>query len=174
MSLSLAQLKTDRDWRSSTGLSQRGRPAAKFTRLLTLFMKAYQAVYEVDIAAHQANLKKEFVFDTYQDLLFYVLFCLKNPTVYQIRGLIFGLSASTADYNFEKGLALLEKALDAQLPARQFGCLTAFLDWVQQHSVLTIDVTEVRIQRQGAAPPKDNQRQKDSYSGKKSTIPIKS
>ncbi len=69
MSLSIAQLKTDRDWRSSTGLSQ-----AKFTQLLALFIKAYQAVYEVDIAQHQANLKKDFVFDTYQDLLFYVLF----------------------------------------------------------------------------------------------------
>lgn len=98
-----------------------------------------------------------------------MLFCLKNPTVYEVRGLIFGLSASTADYNFEKGLVLLEKALDAQMPARQFGCLTAFLDWVQQHPVLTIEVTEVHIQR-----PKDNQRQKETYSGKKSTIPIKS
>ena len=164
MSLRIAQLKTDREWRSSTGLSQ-----AKFTQLLALFMKAYQAVYEVDIADHQANLKKEFVFDTYQDLLLYVLFCLKNPTVYDVRGLIFGLASSTAEYNFDKGLALLEKALDGQMPARQFECLPAFLEWVSHHPVLTIDVTEVRIQR-----PKDNQRQKDTYSGKKSTIPIKS
>jgi hypothetical protein len=164
VSLRLAQLKTDRDWRSSTGLSQ-----VKFTQLLALFTKAYQAVYEVDIADHQANLKKDFVFDTYQDLLFYVLFCLKNPTVYDVRGLILGLSSSTAEYNFEKGLALLEKALDAHMPARRFGCLTTFLDWVQQHPVLTIDVTEVRIQR-----PKDQQGQKDTYSGKKSTTPIKS
>jgi hypothetical protein len=164
MSLSLAQLKTDRDWRSATGVSQ-----AKFTELLALFVKTYRSVYEVDISEHQVNLKKEFVFDTYEDLLFYVLFCLKNPTIYDVRGLIFGLSASTADYNFEKGLALLEKALNAHMPARQFESLTAFLDWVQQHPVLTIDVTEVRIQR-----PKDQQRQKDTYSGKKSIIPIKS
>jgi hypothetical protein len=75
MSLSLAQLKTDRDWRSSTGVSQ-----AKFTELLALFVKAYQAVYEVAICEHQVDLKKEFVFETYQDLLFYGLFCLKNPT----------------------------------------------------------------------------------------------
>ncbi len=78
------------------------------------------------------------------------MFCLKNPTVYDVRGLIFGLSPSTADYNFEKGLTLLEKTLQAQMPARKFGSLTAFLDWVQQHPVLTMDVTEVRIQR-----PKD-------------------
>lgn len=163
MSLRLTQLKTDREWRSSTGLSQ-----AKFSQLLTLFTNTYQVVYEVDISEHQANLKKDFVLATYSDLLFYVLFCLKNPTVYDVRGLIFGLSSSTADYNFEKGLTLLEKTLEAQMPARQFESLTAFLDWVQKHPVLTIDVTEVRIQR-----PKDNQRQKDTYSGKKSIIPIK-
>ena len=157
MSLSLGQLKTDRDWRSATGLSQ-----AKFTELLVVFVKTYKTVYEVDISEHQVNLKKEFVFDTYEDLMFYVLFCLKTPTIYDVRGLIFGLPASTADYNFEKGLALLEKALHAHMPARKFESLTAFLDWVQQHPVLTIDVTEVRIQR-----PKDQQRQKDTYSGKK-------
>jgi hypothetical protein len=65
MSLRLAQLKTDRAWRSSTGLSQ-----AKFTQLLALFIKTYKVIYEVDMSQHQANLKKEFVFHTYQDLLF--------------------------------------------------------------------------------------------------------
>ena len=85
MSLSIAQLKTDRSWRSSTGLSQ-----IKFNQLLIPFTKAYNAVYQVDIDTHQENLDKEFAFSTCQDLLFYVLFCLKNPTVYDVRGLIFG------------------------------------------------------------------------------------
>jgi hypothetical protein len=164
MSLSVNQLKTDRSWRSSTGLSQ-----IKFNQLLVLFNQAYHAVYEVDINNHQANLDKSFVFSTCQDLLFYVLFCLKNPTVHDVRGLIFDIPTATADYNFDKGLTILEKALETHLPARSFEDLLAFLEYVKNHPILTIDVTEVHIQR-----PKDKIRQRKTYSGKKNIILTKS
>lgn len=164
MSLSINQLTTDRSWRSSTGLSQ-----AKFNQLLTLFTQAYNAVYEVNIDKHQSNLDKSFAFGTCQDLLFYVLFCLKNPTVHDVRGLIFDIPTTTADYNFDKGLTILEKALETHLPARSFENLPAYLEYVKNHPVLTIDVTEVHIQR-----PKDKIRQKKTYSGKKNIILIKS
>ncbi len=160
MSLSISQLKTDRDWRSSTGLSQ-----FKFTQLLTLFTKSYKSVYEVDIANQQPNLNKKFTFDTCQDLLFYVLFCLKNPSICDVRGLIFGIPTATADYNFEKGLSILEQSLDGHMPARCFENMAVFLAYVSAHPHLTIDVTEVKIQR-----PKDKKRQKDTYSGKKNSI----
>jgi hypothetical protein len=163
MSLSISQLKTDREWRSSTGLSQ-----DKFINLLGLFTASYYSVYQVDITTHQHNLRKDFAFDSCQDLLFYVLFCLKNPTVYDVRGLIFNLPTATADYNFEKGLVILEKALDTQKPARSFESLEAFLLYVKDHPNLTIDVTEVFIQR-----PQDKNRQKKTYSGKKNVTPIK-
>lgn len=79
-----------------------------------------------------------------------------------MRGLIFNLPTATADYNFEKGLCILENALDNHLPARNFENLEAFLAYVAQHPDLTIDVTEVHIQR-----PEDKKRQKNTYSGKK-------
>ena len=163
MSLSIFQLKTDREWRSSTGLSQQ-----KFAQLLLVFTKSYESVYQVDMATQQHNLKKDFAFNNYQDLLFYVLFCLKNPTIGDVRGLIFDLPTATADYNFEKGLVILEKSLDSHLPARSFENLEAFLAYVAQHADLTIDVTELHIQR-----PKDKKRQKDTYSGKKNSIVTK-
>ena len=86
----------------------------------------------------------------------------ENPTIGDVRGLIFDLPTAIADYNFEKGLVILEKSLDSHLPARSFENLEAFLAYVTQHADLIIDVTELHIQR-----PKDKKRQKDTYSGKK-------
>ena len=97
-----------------------------------------------------------------------MLFCLENPTIGDVRGLIFNLPTATADCNFEKGLIILEKSLDSHLPARSFENLEAFLACVAQHPDLTIDVTEVHIQR-----PKDKKRQKSTYSGKKNSIVTK-
>lgn len=162
--MQLSQLKSDRTWRSAIGMSE-----AKFWQLAPLFGQAYQTEYEVDIATKQQNLKQQFVFSTTEDLLFYVLFCQKNPLVHDVRALIFGLPTATADYNFEKGVAILEKALAAFQPARSFANLAEFLTYFRHHSHLTIDVTEVYMQR-----PKNKVRQKEIYSGKKNDIPIKS
>ena len=157
--MQISQLKSDRAWRSTIGMSE-----AKFRQLAPLFEEAYQAEYEVDIATKQQNLKKEFVFSKTEDLLFFVLFCQKNPLVNDVRALIFKLPTTTADYNFEKGVALLDKAMSAFQPARHFADLAAFLAYFKQHPHLTIDVTEVYVQR-----PQDKVRQKKMYSGKKKT-----
>ena len=161
--MQLSQLKSDRTWRSAIGMSE-----AKFWQLAPLFEQAYQFEYEVDIATKQQNMKQQFVFSTTADLLFYVLFCQKNPLVHDVRALIFGLPTATADYNFEKGVAILEKALVGFQPARSFANLTEFLAYFRHHSHLTIDVTEVYMQR-----PKNKVRQKEIYSGKKNDTPIK-
>lgn len=91
-----------------------------------------------------------------------MFFCLKNPTICDVRGLILNLPTATADYNFEKGLNILKKSLDNHLPARSFENLEHSLAYVAQHADLIIDVTEVHIQS-----PKDKKRQKNTYSGKK-------
>lgn len=162
--MQLSQLKSDRSWRSAIGMSE-----AKFHQLATLFDQAYQTEYEVDIDTKQRNLKRAFAFSKTEDLLFYVLFCQKNPTVHDVRALIFNLPTTTADYNFEKGLAILNKALSAFRPAQSFTNLAEFLAYFRHHSHLTIDVTEVYVQR-----PKNKERQKEIYSGKKNDIPTKS
>lgn len=162
--MQLSQLQSDRSWRSALGMSE-----AKFRQLAVLFSQAYQAEYEVDIATKQQNLKREFAFSTTDELLFFVLFCQKNPTIHDVRALIFNLPTATADYNFEKGLAILDKALAAFRPAQHFADLAAFLAYFRHHPHLTIDVTEIYVQR-----PKNKARQKEIYSGKKNDIPINS
>lgn len=146
-----------------------GMSEAKFRQLAVLFDQAYQAEYEVDIATKQQNLKREFAFSNTADLLFYVLFCQKNPTVHDVRALIFNLPTATADYHFEKGVRVLEKALTAFRPAQQFADLAGFLAHFQHHPHLTLDVTEIYVQR-----PQNKERQKELYSGKKNGTPTNS
>ena len=162
--MQLNQLKSDRAWRAALGVSE-----AKFRQLAVLFEQAYLAEYEVDIATKQERLKKEFAFSTTEDLLFYVLFCQKNPTIHDVRALIFNLPTATADYNFEKGMAILDKALAAFRPAQHFTDLAEFLAYFRHHPHLTIDVTEIYVQR-----PKNKAKQKEMYSGKKKDTPINS
>lgn len=155
--MQITQLKTDRAWRAALGMSE-----AKFRQLAVLFEQAYQSEYEVDIDTKQQRLRREFAFSKTEDLLFYVLFCQKNPTIHDVRALIFNLPTATADYNFEKGMALLDKALLAFRPAQNFADLAEFLAYFRHHSHLTIDVTEITVQR-----PQNKVRQKETYSGKK-------
>lgn len=159
--MQLNQLKSDRAWRAALGVSE-----AKFRQLAVLFEQAYLAEYEVNITTKQQRLKMEFAFSSTEDLLFYVLFCQKNPTIHDVRALIFNLPTATADYNFEKGMVLLDKALLAFRPAQPFADLTEFLAYFRHHAHLTIDVTEVAVQR-----PQNKVRQKEMYSGKKNDIP---
>ena len=161
--MQLSQLKSDRAWRSAIGMSE-----AKFRQLAPLFDYAYQSEYEVDIAKKQQNMKQQFVFPKTEDLLFYVLFCQKNPLIHDVRALVFDLSTATADYNFEKGVKILDKALAAFQPAQSFANLAEFLAYFRHHPHLTIDVTEVYVQR-----PKNKERQKEIYSGKKNDTPTK-
>lgn len=162
--MQLSQLKSDRSWRSALGMSE-----AQFRQLAVLFSQAYQAEYEVDIATKQQNLKREFAFAKTDDLLFYVLFCQKNPTIHDVRALIFNLPTATADYNFEKGVIILTKALAAFQPAQHFADLTEFLAYFRHHPHLTLDVTEIYVQR-----PQNKERQKEIYSGKKNDTPTNS
>ena len=162
--MQLNQLKSDRAWRAALGVSE-----AKFRQLAVLFEKAYLAEYEVDITTKQERLKKEFAFSTTEDLLFYVLFCQKNPTIHDVRALIFNLPTATADYHVEKGMAILDKALAAFRPAQHFTDLAEFLAYFRHHPHLTIDVTEIYVQR-----PKNKAKQKEMYSGKKKDTPTNS
>lgn len=163
MALSLSSLKTERQWRSATTLN-----ALEFEALLTYFERAYEQENGVSLAVAQQNLCQEFVFSTYADLLFYVLFSLKNPTTFDVNGLIFGISQSAAEANFKKGVAILEVALglSKNLPRQAFKDMEDFKKYLKDHKILKIDVTEIAVQR-----PRNKEKQKARYSGKKSDIP---
>jgi len=117
MSLQIADLKTDREWSAATSFKKQ-----EFYDLLTWFSKGYLAIYTISIEKIQENLKQEFSFSTYQELLFFVLFTLKNPTTYDVNGIIFGISQSASEQNFKKGLLILKKAIELaqQLPTQSF------------------------------------------------------
>jgi hypothetical protein len=165
MSLSILSLKTERQWRSSTTLSSK-----QFAVLVKWFSVAYEQEHGVSLETAQINLSKEFIFSTYPDFLFFVLFSLKNPTTFDVNGLIFGISQSAAESNFKRGLAVLELALSItnNLPRQNFKDIADFKNYLKEHKILKIDVTEITVQR-----PRNKEKQVERYSGKKNAILVK-
>jgi hypothetical protein len=166
MGLSFSKIKTDKELRAATSLSM-----VKFNTLSILFSNTYSKIYGVSIEESQANLVKDFVFNSSTELLFFVLFSLKNPTILTVLGLIFEIPQSTADYNFIKGglpprLKILHQCLteNSYMPAREFKDEAEFLAYFQSEGKIVLDVTEFKTER-----PSDNAKQKEVYSGKKNT-----
>ncbi len=166
MGLSFAKIKTDKELRAATSLSM-----AKFNTLSILFSNTYSKIYGVSIEESQINLAKDFVFSSSTELLFFVLFSLKNPIVLTVLGLIFDIPQSTANYNLSKGglpprLKILHQCLveNNYMPAREFKDEAAFLAYFQSEGKIVLDVTEFKIER-----PSENVKQKEVYSGKKNT-----
>lgn len=159
MDLSFSKIKTDKELRAATSLSM-----VKFNTLSILFSNTYSKIYGVSIEESQANLVKDFVFSNSTELLFFVLFSLKNPTILTVLGLIFEIPQSTADYNFIKGLKISHQCLteNSDMPAREFKDEAEFLTYFQSEGKIVLDVTEFKIER-----PSDNAKQKEVYSGKK-------
>lgn len=159
MSLQISDLKTDRNWSAATSVKKH-----QFYNLLPWFSKGYVDIYGISIENIQENLNQEFIFTTYEELLFFVLFVIKNPTTYDVNGLIFGISQSASEQNFKKGLLILKRAVElaGQLPVQSFENQEQLVNFVNQHKKLKLDVTEITVQR-----PKDKVNQKTLYSGKK-------
>lgn len=159
MGLSLSQIKTEKELKSATSLGEK-----KFKELSILFSNTYSKIYGNSIEKVQQNLDKNFVFSTTDELLFFILFGLKNSMILAVKALIFDIPASTADYNFSKGIKILHECLveNGYMPAREFKNETEFAEYFRKESKLILDVTEFKIQR-----PSDYEKQKEMYSGKK-------
>lgn len=164
MSLQISSLNTDREWSAATSVKSH-----QFYRLLPWFSRAYFDIYGVSLENMQQNLNQEFAFSTYDELLFFVLFVIKNPTTYDVNGLIFGISQSASEQNFKKALLILKRALElaTQLPMQSFENQDQLINFINQHKKLKLDVTEIEVQR-----PKNKANQKALYSGKKKHTPV--
>lgn len=162
MALSVENLKKSREWSASIGMTK-----TKFEALLPYFESAYIELNGIGIKEAQENLKQIFVLPTYKDFLFFVLFTLKNPTTFDVNGLIFDFSQTAAETNFKKGCTILKKAFELchQLPKNQFDTEEELISFLSNQKRLKIDVTEINVQR-----PKNNESQKKLYSGKKKDI----
>ena len=163
MKLSTTDLKTDRQWRSATGLDKK-----RFMLLLSFFEKAYQEVFGQTLQERQSECPDQPHLPSYEDLLLFTLFSLKSGLTYDLLGLVTGMDGSTAKRSQDLGLYVLQHALvtTGHAPKREFKSPEEFQDYFQRHKTVIIDATEQRTKRPG-----DQQYQKDMYSGKKNPTP---
>jgi len=163
MKLSITDIKTDRQWRSATGLDKK-----RFHILLPFFERSYQEVLGQPLQERQSECPDQPRLGSYEDLLLYTLFSLKSGLTYDLLGLVTGMDGSTAKRNQELGLRILKHTLVAtgHAPKREFKSPEEFQDYFERHKTLIIDATEQRTKRPG-----DQQYQKHMYSGKKNPTP---
>lgn len=159
MNLSTRNLKTDRQWRSATGLDQK-----RFAKLLVWFEQSYEQIYGRSIQERQAEYPGQPALSTYTDLLLFTLFSFKSGLSYDLLGFTTGMDGSTAKRNQDIGVAVLEHALvtSGHAPKRNFTSVEEFREYFQNKGTILIDATEHRTQRPG-----DLDYQKQMYSGKK-------
>lgn len=159
MSVSYQDVRSERQWKATTGLSQE-----EFCLLCASFARAYELQHSVSLPQSQANLHQHFVLNSYEEALYFVLFQLKNDLSADSLGVVFGMDGSTAWRNFQRYVPVLEGALRLQgaLPRRHFANVQQFQRYVKGEKALRLDTTEYPTQRP-AAP----ERQQAHYSGKK-------
>jgi hypothetical protein len=160
--VSFRTLKNHRQWQSTIGINEK-----QFWILKSKFQIAYEKFFENSLSAKEKNLKQNFVFSTYEDILFFLLFFLKNPVVFDTLGFIFGMDGSNAQRIVSKLTPILEKTLSDEklIPVRNFKDIEQFKEHMQSNTEIIIDATEMSIQR-----PTDYEKQKGFYSGKKNDI----
>lgn len=165
MTLSIAALKTDRHWRSATGLDQK-----RFDKLLTLVEQSYEQIYGKSIQQRQTDCPQEPALSTYTDLLLFTLFSFKSGLSFDLLGFATGMDGSSAKRNQDIGLRVLEHALteSGHAPKRSFRSPEEFKQFFQKKGTILIDATEQRTQRPG-----ERDYQEEMYSGKKKPTPLK-
>lgn len=130
--------------------------------------KEKQTQYKKGLTTHRRKRKpgggRKGALKTTYEKLFFILFYFKCYPTFDLSGLLFDFNRSNACRNVQKLTPLLEKTLGEKmvLPKREIHTLKELLDTFPEVHDLIIDGTERPIQR-----PKDNEKQKKNYSGKK-------
>lgn len=165
MKISISDLKTDRQWRSSTGYDQK-----RFAKLLVVFEKKYQEIFGEKIEEIKSRSPKKSVIKNCEELLFFTLLSLKSGLTYDILGLVTGMDGATAKRNQELGILVLKTVFQetGDAPKREFKTVKEFESFFAQDETLIIDGTEQYIER-----PKNKDKQKKNYSGKKKLTRLK-
>lgn len=163
MKLSISDLKSDRQWRSTIGISKE-----KFYELLPEFGKSYEDTFGKTISERTNDSPNAPSLCSYDDLLFFTLFSLKVGLTYDVLGFVCGMDGSNAKRNQSMGIELLDQTLSRLgfSPKRSFTDVEEFKAYFESYKSITIDATEHRTQR-----PKEKESQKENYSGKKKDTP---
>lgn len=159
MSITYQQIRNERQWRASTGLSE-----SQFHKLVSSFKQTYEEFLGEGISDGQKALPNERKFQTYEDLLFFILYSIKSGLTYDLLALSFNLDRATAFRYQSFGIRILEMTLEAldYLPKRFFEDLDEFQTYMSSEDQLLLDASEQKRQR-----PQNQQDQKKTYSGKK-------
>lgn len=154
-------LNSSRSYAASTGLTQQ-----EFEELAEDFC----ALYHVKEHSFPENFGNQPAFLDGKELLFMLLFYKKVYPTFDILALSFGISNATAHAYIQVAKAILHTVLAQRnvLPKRVFKDDTEFQEFFKDVDELFIDATERPIQR-----PANQDVQQDSYSVKKSNVPLK-
>lgn len=159
MAITYREVRNDRQWKASTGLSEE-----QFFRLVKLFSQSYESLFGESMEERQNNSSGVSTFKTYEDLLFFTLYSVKSGLTYDLLGLTFGLDGANAYQNQALGLRVLRAALEqgGYMPIRNYKNIEEFKEHWSEEGEILMDATEQRRQRHG-----NQQEQKEDYSGKK-------
>ena len=113
----ISTIRSDRQMKANIGIS-----FDEWQQLSLLFEEVHQDIYGVSLEEKFKHLKKTPFLKTGKELVFFVLFQLKNALTYDVLGAIFGMNTSNAQRNFKLYLPLIRLALDKilELPAPSF------------------------------------------------------
>jgi hypothetical protein len=147
----------------------------EFEILLICFQKAWDE-YIYTNYINRPNRKRKYgggrkpVLISIEDKLMFILYYLKTYPLQDVIAIQFGMSQSQTNEWIHKLSEVLRMALDklGQLPERDAHALSLALQYLGAYEELAIDGTERRRQR-----PKDSEKQKEYYSGKKKAHTVK-
>lgn len=154
-------LQDDRLLRAMIGLNRKA-----FEELLPSFSAAYQqSQMKPDVERKRApGGGRKAILRTSSDKLFYILLYCKCYPTFDLMSALFGFDRSCA-WDWVHGLLpVLEQALGHKqaLPERKVRSMEEFLERFPEVKAVSFDGTERPVQR-----PKDSDKQKEHYSGKK-------
>jgi hypothetical protein len=162
MKFTVSDLKQDRQWRATIGMNEE-----RFYILLPAFKKAYFETYQEELSKRKVDVDIDYCITNEAELLLFILFSLKSGLTYDVLGIVCGMNGSNAKRNQKIGLEVLVKTLTdlAVMPKRKLLTVEDFEAFFKEEQDLIFDATEQRIQR-----PSHQEKQKDTYSGKKKPI----
>ena len=139
----IQNIRSNRQMKANIGIS-----FDDLHRLSLLFEQVHQDIYGVSLENKFKHLKKTPFLKTEKEVVFFVLFQLKNSLTFDVLSAIFGMNTSNAQRNFTIYLPLIRLVLDklSVLPAREFE-LSEWKEIVDKEREIFIDATEIPVQR---------------------------
>lgn len=152
-------LQEDRLLRALTGLNRKA-----FEELLNAFGSIYEQSRQTQPRKRAVGGGRKARLSSHQEKLLFILFYFKCYPTFDLAGIIFDWHRSQAHEWMHRLQPILEETLGQKLalPERKLASVEEFMTRFAEVERVMIDGTERPIQR-----PKDAERQKQNYSGKK-------